>query len=204
MPPSTRPIPRVHCPERTAGNPCGPRGRWKRAPLLSSLVGWGGCGRSGPTAWLAGAGHPPWRRPVRPSDLVTPCLHLGLARWGCFVWPEPGNGDDGSRIQMVRMAATTLAGAAPLTSVACAICGRPQQAMAVRGLPPSPSVLPAWCHHDGGASGLAVACCGAEVVLRDAPCLFWWQCCGGDVEQATTMTTTGQQAWCNQAKAFTD
>jgi hypothetical protein len=39
-----------------------------------------------------------------------------------------------------------------------------------------------------GLEGLVGACCGIEVVLRVAPGLFRWWCCGGDGEWATTMT----------------
>jgi hypothetical protein len=36
-----------------------------------------------------------------------------------------------------------------------------------------------WCHHDGEATSLAGACCGAVVVLQGASSLCQWQCCGG-------------------------
>jgi hypothetical protein len=54
-----------------------------------------------------------------------------------------------------------------------------------------------------GPEGLAGAGCGTEVVLRVVPGLFWRWRCGGGVKRATTMTTSGRQARCFCAKAFT-
>jgi hypothetical protein len=56
-------------------DPARPRGWWRRGLLLlfSPVVG-GGRGRPGVTARLAGAGRPPQRRVVEPSDPVEPWL----------------------------------------------------------------------------------------------------------------------------------
>jgi hypothetical protein len=54
-----------------------------------------------------------------------------------------------------------------------------------------------------GPKELSGACCGAAEVLRDMPSLFWWRCCGGDGELATSMTTSTRQPWCIRAEVFT-
>jgi len=76
--------------------------------LLSSLVGWGGRGRSSPAAWLAGAGRPPRQREVQPPDPAGPWPDLGPARRGLFVWLgiEAGAGRRRWQLRMGRMVAT--------------------------------------------------------------------------------------------------
>jgi hypothetical protein len=54
-----------------------------------------------------------------------------------------------------------------------------------------------------GPEGLAGVGCDTEVVLRVVSGLFWRWRCGRGMERATTMTTSGRQARCFRAKAFT-
>jgi hypothetical protein len=198
-------------PERAAGTSCGREEGGGVALLPSSRARRGGCGRSVASARLAGSGHlsvaaddaPFWSSTALAGSEVcnekAPCF---VASWRPVPSGDASWADDGGRGWLwPPVAWLWLATARRGLAVAgrgwprsgCGglwpgrgldVVGRRLFLLRQRGISVVTMVM--------GPEGLAGACCGAEVVLRDATVLFQWWCCGGDGERATTMTISGR------------